>query len=140
MFVKTVTYEDYNGVQRTEDFYFNLTKSELYEMELATKGSMSELLTRIIRAKEYSEISSVFKMLLMKAYGEKSPDGKHFMKSDQISENFTYTPAYDIIYCELLSDAEAAAAFANGIMPAEIVARMNTEEVQQQLKEVFPEG
>ena len=136
MYVKTVTYEDYNGVKRTEDFYFNLTKAELYEMELETKGSMSELLSRIVKAKEYAEISSVFKTLLLKAYGEKSPDGKHFMKSAEISKQFTYTPAYDIIYCELISNTEAAAAFANGIMPAEIVSRLNSEEVQAQLKEI----
>lgn len=139
MYVKTITYEDYNGVKRTEDFYFNLTKAELYEMELETKGSMSDALSRIIKAKEYAEISSVFKTLLLKAYGEKSPDGKHFMKSEEISRNFTYTPAYDIIYCQLISDVKEAAAFANGIMPAEVVERMNSQEVQDQIKQ-FQEG
>jgi hypothetical protein len=140
MYVKTVTYEDYNGVKRTEDFYFNLTKSELYEMELEAGGGMSDALTRIIRAKDYSEISTVFKQILLKAYGEKSPDGKHFMKSEEISRNFTFSPAYDIIYCELLSDADAAAAFANGIMPKEVADRMNSAEVQAKMKEILPEN
>ena len=140
MFVKTVTYEDYNGVTRTEDFYFNLTKSELYEMELETGGGMSDVLMRIIKAKDYSEISSTFKKILLKSYGEKSDDGKHFMKSEEISRQFTFSPAYDIIYCELLSDTNAASAFANGIMPKEVVDRMNSPEVQEKMKEILPEN
>ena len=120
MYKKTVTYEDYNGNKRTEDFYFNLTKAELMEMQFSTEGGMREYLQRIIDSNDQKRIMEMFKELVLKAYGEKSPDGRRFIKNDEVKEAFSQTEAYSIIFMELSTDADAASAFTNGIMPADI--------------------
>lgn len=117
MLKKTITYEDYNGVERKEDFYFNLTKAEIMEMEMSEAGGMSEMIKKIVDAKEVSAIIKIFKDLILKAYGEKSADGKRFVKSAEISEAFAQTEAYSQLFMELASDADKAAEFVNGIVP-----------------------
>ena len=87
MVKKTITYKNYNEVEITEDFYFNLTKAEVMEMEMSTKGGLAEQLERIIAANDAPSIIKEFKNLVLKAYGEKSADGKHFRKNDQIRRN-----------------------------------------------------
>ena len=118
MLKKTITYPDYNGLDRTEDFYFNLTKAEIMEMELSTTGGLSEMISRIVAAQDAPAIIKVFKELIMKAYGQKSPDGKRFIKSAALSEEFAQTEAYSILFMELATDADAAAKFVNAIVPA----------------------
>ena len=118
MLKKTITYTDYNGVERTEDFYFNLTKAEIMEMELSTTGGLSEMITRIVNAKDAPAIIKIFKDLILKAHGEKSADGKRFVKSQEISDAFAQTEAYSILFMELSTDADAAAKFVNAIVPA----------------------
>jgi hypothetical protein len=118
MLKKTIKYEDYNGVERTEDFYFNLTKAELMEIEMSTVGGLTATINRIIAAQDAPEIIRIFKDLVLKAYGEKSPDGKRFIKTKELSEAFSQTEAYSILFMELATDADAAAKFINGIVPA----------------------
>lgn len=120
MLKRTITYTDYNGVERTEDFYFNLTKAEVMEMEMTTTGGLSEMITKIVQAKDAPAIIKVFKDLILKAYGEKSPDGKRFIKNEQISQDFAQTEAYSMLFMELATDADAAAKFVNGIVPSDI--------------------
>ena len=117
MLKKTITYNDYNGTERTEDFYFNLTKAEIMEMELSTSGGLAEMIQRIVKAQDAPAIIKIFKELVLKAYGEKSPDGKRFIKSEEISTAFSQTEAYSQIFMELATDSDAAAAFVNGIVP-----------------------
>ena len=117
MLKKTITYEDYNGVERTEDFYFNLTKAELTEMELSTEGGLEAMIKRIVAEKNVPAIIKIFKELVLKAYGEKSPDGRRFIKNDEVRDAFAQTEAYSEIFMELATDADAAAAFVNGITP-----------------------
>lgn len=117
MLKKTITYTDYNGIERTEDFYFNLTKAELMEMEIGTTGGMADMIKRIVDAKDAPAIIKIFKELVLKAYGEKSADGKRFVKSEEISNGFAQTEAYSQLFMELATDADAAAAFVNGIIP-----------------------
>lgn len=120
MLKKTVSYEDYNGVQRTEDFYFNLTKAEVAEMELSVEGGFSKMIEEIVNSKDNVRIVALFKDMVLKSYGEKSPDGRRFIKSKEISEAFAQTEAYSEIFMELAMDSNAAAAFVNGIMPANL--------------------
>ena len=120
MLKKTVKYTDYNGVERTEDLYFNLNKAELMEMELCTTGGMAEMIKKIVAAQDTPSIIKIFKDIVLKAYGVKSDDGKRFIKNDAIREEFVQTEAYSIIFMELATDADAAAKFVNGIMPADI--------------------
>lgn len=117
MFKKTVTYTDFNDVERTEDFYFNLTKAEVLEMQLGTAGGFSEMIQRIIDAKDTPQLIKVFKDLVLKAYGEKSLDGKRFIKSPEIAEAFAQTNAYSEIFMELATNDKEASAFVNGITP-----------------------
>ena len=120
MLKKTVTYIDYNGVERTEDFYFNLSKAEVAEMELSVEGGFSKMLEEIVASKDNVRIVSLFKQMVLKAYGEKSADGRRFVKSEEISQAFAQTEAYSEIFMELALNADAAAAFVNGIMPANL--------------------
>lgn len=121
MLKKTVMYVDYNGVERTEDLYFNLTKAEIMEMEMGISGGLSEQITKVIEAKDNVSIIKIFKGLVLKSYGEKSPDGRRFMKSEEIRTAFSQTEAYSNIFMELATDAKAASAFVNGIMPQTVI-------------------
>ena len=120
MLKKTVTYVDYNGVERTEDFYFNLSKAEVAEMEMSVEGGFSKMLEEIVKTNDNVRIMELFKQMVLKAYGEKSADGKRFVKSKELSEAFSQTEAYSEIFMELALDEKAAAAFVNGIMPANL--------------------
>ena len=117
MLKKTITYTDYNGVERKEDFYFNLTKAELMEMEMSTEGGLAERIQKVVDTKDVPSIIKIFKDLVLKAYGEKSADGKRFIKSKELSEAFAQTEAYSILFMELASDADEASKFINGIVP-----------------------
>lgn len=120
MLKKTVTYVDYNGVERTEDFYFNLSKAEVTEMELSVEGGFSKMLEEIVKSNDNARIIELFKEMVLKAYGEKSADGRRFVKSKELAEAFSQTEAYSEIFMELALDEKAAAAFINGIMPANL--------------------
>ena len=124
MIKKTVTYTDYNEVERTENFYFNLSKAEVMEMEMGTEGGMAESIQKIIDAKDAPAIVRVFKDLVLKAYGVKSDDGRRFMKTKpdgtRYADDFKETEAYSQIFMELATDADAAAKFINGIVPADL--------------------
>ena len=126
MLKKTIPYVDYNGVERTGTYYFNLTKSELMK-KFGTGDGTVETLQNIIDAKDGRAIMDNFEKLILSAYGEKDADGIHFNKSDAISAAFAATPAYDILFMELIHDDKAAADFVNGILPADIVAEAKTK-------------
>lgn len=117
MLKKRVTYTDYNNVERTEDLYFNLTKAEILEMEMSTSGGLAEQITKVIETQDHPTIIKIFKDLVLKSYGEKSPDGRRFMKNDEIRTAFSETEAYSMVFMELATDAKAAVAFVNGIIP-----------------------
>ena len=117
MLKKTITYVDYNGVERAEDFYFNLSKAEVLELEMGTTGGLTEMINKIVAAQDTPTLIKIFKDLVLKAYGEKSPDGKRFIKSDEIRDAFSQTEAYSNLFMELATDAEAASKFFNGIIP-----------------------
>lgn len=120
MIKKSITYTDFNGVERTEDFYFNLTKAEILEMEMGTTGGLAEMITNIVAAQDQPAIIKIFKDLVLRSYGKKSPDGRRFMKSDEIRDDFAQTEAYSQLFMELATDADAAAKFVNGIVPADV--------------------
>ncbi len=131
MLKKTITYTDYDGVERTEDFYFNFTEAELMEWQLVTNGGLTSYVQKIVDAKDQPRLITLFKELLLKAYGIKSDDGRRFIKSDKISEEFSQNPAYSILYMELVTDDKVAADFVNGIIPAKLseqVAEQNSRQ------------
>lgn len=120
MLKKTISYTDYDGNQRTEDFHFNLSKAEITEMELSMEGGMRAYIKRIIAAKSQLELVKLFKDVVLKSYGKKSDDGRLFLKNDAIRAEFEASPAFSAIYMELMSDAQKAANFINGLMPADL--------------------
>lgn len=126
MLKKTITYTDYNGAERTEDFYFNLTKAELMKMEMSATGGLAESIKRIVEANDAPAIIKTFEELVLKAYGEKSEDGKRFIKSDELSTAFSQTEAYSQIFMELATDPDKAAEFVNGIVPNGVVSKEPT--------------
>ncbi len=130
MLKKIITYTDYNGVERTEPFYFNLSKAELMEMELGVTGGMTEMLDKIIAAKDAPSLMKTFKEMIMKAYGVKSDDGKRLIKSEELSIAFTQTEAYSVLFMELITDDKAAADFVNGIVPNEIQTEVAAQTTQ----------
>lgn len=124
MLKKTITYTDYNDVERKEDFYFNLTKAELMEMEMGTIGGMTTMINKIIAAQDAPALIKIFKDLVLKAYGVKSDDGRRFIKNDEVRDAFAQTEAYSMIFMELATDDKAAAEFINAIVPKDL----NTED------------
>lgn len=124
MIKKTITYTDYNGVERTENFYFNLSEAEVVEMEMTTEGGMGASIQKVIDAKDAPTIIRVFKDLVLKAYGVKSDDGRRFMKTkadgSRYADDFKETEAYSQIFMELATDSDAAAKFINGILPQKL--------------------
>ena len=120
MVKKTITYTDYNGVERTEDFYFNLTKAELMEMQLSMEGGMRAYIQRIMAAKSQLALVNLFKQILLLSYGKKSDDGRLFLKNDTIRAEFEAHPVYSQIYMELSLNEEKAAEFINGLIPADM--------------------
>ena len=117
MLKKTITYTDFDGNNRTEDFYFNLTKAEVTEMEMSTDGGMAKLLKKIVDEQNSKKIIEHFKTLILNSYGEKSLDGKRFVKSNELRDSFVQSEAYSELFMELATNAEAASAFVNGILP-----------------------
>lgn len=118
MIKKTITYTDYNGETRTEDFWFHLSQAELLRMEFGYGGGLQNYLEKIIYENNTKKIYEMFEELVTMSYGEKSYDGKHFMKSKELSEAFTHTEAYSALIVELLSDADLAAKWVNGLQQA----------------------
>lgn len=119
MLKKTVSYVDFNDQKREEAFYFNLTKSELAELELSEKGGLSELIKRVVKEEDLGEIIKIFKKLVLEAYGQKSEDGRRFIKSPELKEEFAQTAAYDELFMSLATNAEEAAKFVNALIPQE---------------------
>lgn len=120
MLKKTIKYNDYDGNEREEDFYFNLDEAELMEMELTTNGGLAAKIERIVKEQDNAKIIQIFKDIIIKSYGKKSEDGRRFIKNDEIREEFTQTRAYSALFMELSSDADAATKFIDGIIPGNI--------------------
>lgn len=125
MLKKTVTYQDYNGNTRTEDFFFNLSKAEIVEMEL--RENLKGVLERVIASNDGAQIMDTFRMIIAKSYGIKSPDGRSFLKSEEISSGFLGSEAYSQIFLELVMNPNAAAAFINAIVPADLGSVTNAQ-------------
>lgn len=120
MLKEKINYVDYNGVERSEYHYFNFSKAELTEMELSLDGGLAETINKLVETQDIPSIIKIFKKLILQAYGEKSADGKRFIKSEELSTAFSQTEAYSVLFMELATNADKAAAFVKGIMPDEM--------------------
>lgn len=125
MYCKEITYTDYEGVERTEKFDFNLTKAELMEMNLSEAGGLDKKLQAIVDSKDPAAIIEVFKMIIIKSYGVKSPDGKRFIKTEEVKNEFLESEAYSELFMLLATDSDEAQKFINGIVPKDIASQLN---------------
>lgn len=131
MLKKTMTTVDFGGTERTEDYYFNLTKAEIMEMELNTEGGFSAMINRIVESKSQLELAQLFKQILCKSYGVLSPDGRKFIKNQAVLDDFMATQAFSDLYIELLEDGgKKAADFFEGVMPADMQDKPDTVPAQ----------
>lgn len=137
MIKETITYIDYNGTERTEDHYFNMTKLELLRMEQDKNGSFSAILDKFIKAKDQADLFEAIEKFIFKAYGQKSVDGRQFKKSEELSNEFFQSPAYEVLFDKLNSDADYAYKFIMGIVPAELSKQVtDNPEASKKLAEV----
>ena len=120
MLKKTITYEDFNGEKVSEDFFFHLSKAELVELELSHQGGLSESLQKIIADEDGKSIIAEFKNIILSAYGKRSEDGKRFVKNATVREEFESSEAYSALFMELVTNADAAVEFINGIIPTNL--------------------
>lgn len=119
MLKKNIKYTDFDGNEKSKDFYFNLSKGELIEIEMSANGGLLNTIQAIIDAGDNARLFSKFKEIVLQSYGVKSPDGERFIKSKELSESFEQSNAYSELMMELCTNADAASVFVNGIMPAE---------------------
>lgn len=120
MYKREATYKDFNGVERKEDFYFNLTEAEILKMEWSESGGFADQLLRILKKKDGIEIMKTFDMIIDASYGVKSPDGRLFIKTPEALGEFKSTQAYSDFYKEICTDSEKAINFVMQIIPAEV--------------------
>lgn len=118
MIKKTFKFVDYNGNHRTEDHYFNLTQAEVAELELSVDGGLTAMIKRLVEAQNGGQIIKTMKNLILNSYGVKSPDGRQFIKNQEVRDAFVQTEAYNQLFMELATDAKAAADFFAGVIPA----------------------
>ena len=129
MYKKTIKYVDYDGNEREEDFYFNLNKAELLNMDFSSDGSLEAYINKIVKEQDKKSLIKLFQDIILMSYGEKSLDGKHFKKSKEITDDFVSTEAYSNLYIELATNSKAAADFVNGIIPSDIAAGLDTSSI-----------
>ena len=120
MLKRSITYEDYNGETVTDDFYFNLSKPELVELEVNIEGGFGRFLQTIIKSENTKALIQEFKKIILMAYGQKTEDGKRFIKNDELREGFSQTEAYSVLFMELATDDKAATAFLTAILPRDM--------------------
>lgn len=134
MLAKKIKYVDYNGDEQERTFLFNLNKAEIAEMEMTTPGGLVNHINKITDAQNLPELTALFKTLILKSYGEKSSDGQRFVKSKELSTEFSETEAYSELFVELISNADAAANFVNGIVPT-----ISNEQIAEAEKKLSPD-
>lgn len=130
MYKISMTYNDFNDEEVKEDLYFNLSKAELLEMNFRAKGGLVNYIESILNARDTQEIAEFFKLILVKAYGEKTPDGKHFMKTPEIERDFVCSVPYSELYVKLSTNADAAAEFINAVIPKELLTEYKKAEAE----------
>lgn len=134
MYKKTITYEDFNGEKHTDDFYFNMSKAEIMELNFDAKnGNLEGWVKQLIKETNTKEIKDLFKKIILSSYGEKSLDGMRFIKSKEKAEEFSQTDAYSELFTELLSDTDKFVEFVNGIVPKSV-----SQQIQNQQHPAIP--
>jgi hypothetical protein len=120
MLKKSITYVDFNGDEVSEDFFFHLSKAELVELEVSHKGGLEAAIKRIVEAEDGKAIIAEFKSIVLSSYGQRSEDGRRFIKTQALRDEFESTEAYSTLFMELVTDADKAAEFVRGVIPKDL--------------------
>lgn len=140
MYAKTIKYTDFFGTEKSEEFLFNISKSEIFDLQFSTNGGIEAMIRSIISNRDTNEMGKIFKKIILMSYGEVSSDGKKFLKSEEKSKEFEQSAAYDALYTELLTNAQAASDFVNNVIPVseieEIIKKANAEQQEKALTTV----
>lgn len=131
MLKKTITYIDYDGMERTEDFWFNLSKTELTKLDAELPGGVLGVLRKIIDKKDRKALVDFIETLILRSYGEKTLDGKRFVKTPDMAEEFMQTPAYDELFMSILSDTDSQTSFINGVIPQSMAKEIEQTDKKQ---------
>ena len=131
MLKKTITYTDYDGMERTEDFWFNLSKTELTKLDAELPGGVLDVLRKIIDKKDRKALVDFIETLILRSYGEKTLDGKRFVKTPDMAEEFMQTPAYDELFMSILSDTDSQTNFINGVIPQSMAKEIEQTDKKQ---------
>lgn len=131
MLKKTITYTDYDGMARTEDFWFNLSKTELTKLDAELPGGVLGVLRKIIDKKDRKALVDFIETLILRSYGEKTLDGKRFVKTIDMAEEFMQTPAYDELFMSILSDTDSQTSFINGVIPQSMAKEIEQTDKKQ---------
>lgn len=136
MYSRKVKYEDYDGNQREVECFFNLNKAEVLELQMSWDGGLEKVLKRIIEEHDQKRMIEMFKMIMLKSYGQKSIDGNRFIKNEQLTEEFTQTEAYSELFMLFATDADAASEFVNGILPKSLLDEAKKLEEEQKAAQI----
>ena len=136
MYKKVIKYEDYNGVSHEEEFLFNMTEAEISEMNLSVKGGMGAVMQQIANTRDIPKLIEIFKKMILMSYGEKSADGRLFIKNQELRDAFEQCPAYSVLFMELVQDNKAASDFLIGIMPKKLREGANLSEAQAEVEKM----
>ena len=137
MFSRTFTYTGYDGKPHTDTWWFNLSEAELYEMELSKIGGVNGMMNRLLREEKPGEIVKMFKEIILGAVGERSADGRKFLKNEEIRQDFYQSKAYSDLFVELVSSGEALSTFLRGAIPEDV--RLKLEAADKEAAEAAPE-
>lgn len=118
MYKKNITYTDFNGDERTDAFYFNLSDAEILELQVGYGGDMSRIMSNMLEKRDAKGLLGIITDLIRTSYGEKSSDGKRFMKNQEVKDSFVTTDAYSKLVLELLNDEKEFEKFMTNVIPA----------------------
>lgn len=115
-----ITYEDFNDEKVTETLYFNISKTELMELEVEHPEGMHDWLQRMVKIEDKKKLFAEFKRIILLSYGEKSPDGKRFIKSDEIRNDFEHSAAFEALFVSLIESEDTVAKFITNVLPKDL--------------------
>ena len=139
MIVRTMTYTDYNGETRTEKFYFNLTAAEIAKLNFSKKNGLEETIRRCIKEGDTGQMVSLLEEIVLLAYGERSEDGKRFIKSEELSRAFSQTPAYSDLFMSFFMDENAATSFLDELIPADMAKNVDKNKAREEIEKLASE-
>jgi hypothetical protein len=116
MIKKEIHFTDFDGNNQVEEAYFNLTEPEIVRLDAKFVGGLDAFTKNIDPVNRPEEVVDLFEDVLSSSYGVKSEDGRRFVKDPVVVGQFLDSAAYSALFMELLGDAEAAAAFMEGVL------------------------